>query len=449
MLRSPNSIASSVLVRWLPLIAFCAVVAHHFWLVNSHAINIPRQDSIIDFLAFVNLTETAGTTQEAIKEWYRQYNDHRTSVSRLVVYIAYLAEGEVNFHTLAILANLALPIILLLFYFSVREQEYRWIWLLASALLLLHLRTHSLVLFSQGAFAFYYVFVYAFASFFVLHNATPAKIILAAFLCTLSAWTLSAGQIAWLFGLASLLHQSLVLRRIPLSYSVVWLAITIVMLMAWQIGYVTPVPPDMKIPFPDELINASIIEILQRYALFFLASLGSAFFLSGATWAAAIGLLMLLLLAFLSLRFYKHEDIRLVLCCWFIVASAAAVTVGRSYFLAPEYSLLSRYTFLSVLLLSALALLMQARLAIFKTYAAYLVVVLAGGYWYWAQTEFKQSLQDELELRYSAFNTGNYPMFSKWPRETRAVVNEAIEAGIYNLPCKPQPACENVDNSKE
>ena len=97
MSLSSSSVVSNAFVRWLPLVAFCAVVAHHLWFVNSYAVNIPRQDDIFDFLNFVNQTEAAVSTEDAIKEWYSQYNDHRTNASRLVVYATYLIEGEVNF----------------------------------------------------------------------------------------------------------------------------------------------------------------------------------------------------------------------------------------------------------------------------------------------------------------------------------------------------------------
>jgi len=138
MVSTPKSqFASGLFVRWLPLLAFCAVIAHFFWFVNSQAINIPYQDGIYDFLEFVSLVEKADNVGSAFEELFRNYNDHRTSATRLLVYGAYLIEGEMNFHTLALLASLALPLILLLFYLNVRDEEYRWIYLLVSALLLL------------------------------------------------------------------------------------------------------------------------------------------------------------------------------------------------------------------------------------------------------------------------------------------------------------------------
>ena len=213
---------AALFLRWLPILAFSAVIAHHFWFVNSHAPNIPYQDDVLDLLHFVSLVESTAGADSQFQEWFRQYVDHRTIASRLQVYGAYLVQGEVNFHSLSLLTNLALPLILLLFYLRVREEEERWILLLASALLLLHLRFFSLIVWSQAAFAYYYVFFYAFACLFALHKVTPAKFALAAVLCTLSSFTYAAGQIVWALGFASLVHQWFVTGRRPFLYPATW-----------------------------------------------------------------------------------------------------------------------------------------------------------------------------------------------------------------------------------
>lgn len=139
-------------------------------------------------------------------EWFSQYLDHRTNASRTLVYVAYLIEGEMNFRTLTLLANLALPLILCLFYLCVRGEEYRWSMLLVSALLLLNLRTPALILHSQAGFAYYYVF------FLRSPVCSPAQGDLAEVLARGRAvharqLTFASGQIVWLMGLANLLHR--------------------------------------------------------------------------------------------------------------------------------------------------------------------------------------------------------------------------------------------------
>ena len=440
--------ASNFLVRWLPFLAFCAVVLHHFSFLNNQAMNIPYQDDIYDFLEYIVLVEASDSPEQALEELYTQYNDHRTSASRLQVYGAYMLEGEVNFRTLTFLSNLALPMILLLLSLSARGEKHRWTFLLVSALLLLNLRAYDLVLFSQAAFAYYYVFFYAFACLFALHKVNFPKFLLALVLCTLCMYTYASGQVVWLLGAASLLHQCLFAERKPFIYIVVWLLAAVGMLVLWHTGFIDPssqVPAQaIQNMFPDNLVGASRYQVLMRYFSFFLVILGSAFTTSSTLVAGSIGLAMAASLSFLTVKFYRLEDMRLVFCCWFVVASAAAVTLGRGKYLAPDYVLETRYSFLSVMLLITLIMLAQVRLARFRSPAILLLAVaLSGAYWSWAHSHFESPFQELVNKRYSEFNSEKFPVFSKPSGQSARVVREAVSAGIYNPPCRPFPMCEN------
>jgi hypothetical protein len=440
---------SGLFVRWLPMLAIALVIVHYFWFVNSYAINVPFQDDIYDFLQVVNLADAADGASGVSAELFRQYVDHRTTVSRVWVYAAYLAEGEVNFRTLTILANLMLPLILLLFYLSVRGEKYRWIWLLVCTLLLLHLRAESIVLWSQPAFAYYSVFLFAFAGLFALHKVTLPKFVLAAILCTFSAFSYASGQIVWLLGLASLLHQCFISGRRSLLYPAIWLLIAVAVLVLWRTGFMAVNSELGALSLPSQLTGAPLPQVLARYAGFFLAILGSAFTDTSAWGAGVAGLLVMATLVYISLRFIRHEDIRLALCCWFVVASAAAVTLGRAWWLPPDYVLITRYSFLSVILVCTLALLVQTRFKVFQTPAVYLVVMLAAGYWAWAHVHFETTLQENLKGRYREFNNARFTVFGKPEAESTAIVTHAISAGIYQPPCRPLPECETAVLSSE
>jgi hypothetical protein len=441
--------AFGLFVRWLPFIAFSAVIVHYFWFVSSFAMNIPFNDDIYDYLRIVNVIESADSSAVAFQEWFRQYVDHRTNASRLLVYGAYLVEGEVNFRTLTFIANLALLLILGLFYLSVRGDEYRWIFLLVSALLLLNLTSFTLILWSQPAFTYYGVTLYAFACLFTLHKVTLPKFVIAAVLCTLATFTYAAGQIVWLLGLTSLLHQSLVIRSRPFTYPVMWLLVAIVLLLVWRIDFLDPflvltsasAGQDLRAA-PGLLIDPPFHQALSRYLAWFLIILGSAFTDSSTLVAGAGGVIMVAVLLFVTVKFYKHEDIRLALCCWFVVGCAAAVSVGRAMFMDPVTIFHQRYSFFSVMLMCTLTLLVQVRFKGFRTAAIYVLVVLAGIYSVWTYRHFERPFQAVLKERYGAFNAGEFPVFGRPRPESAAIVREAIAAGIYNPPCRPFPACE-------
>jgi hypothetical protein len=436
---------SSWLVRWLPLLAFCAVITHHLWFVSGHAINIPYQDDLYDFLRFVQLFEAAESPRDAFDVWFAQYNDHRTSASRALVYGAYLVEGEVNFRTLTLLANLALPLILMVFYFSVRDEKYRWLYLLVSALLLLSLRFHSIGLSSQPSFAYFFVFFYAFACLFALHRVTWPKFLLAGVLCTLATFTFASGQVAWLLGLASLAHQWWIGGRRSSVYAVSWLLLAVVVLLLWRIGFGEA---PLQIPlasFPDQLIDppAPVLQILARHAAWFLVILGCAFIDASTLWAGVAGLALVAALSYATLRLLRQDDLRLVLCGWFVVANAAAVSVGRARLLTPDYILHERYSFFSVLLLCILALLLQVSWKSIRAPVTYLAVLLAGVFWVWTYRHFESPVQDIQTARYAEFNRGQFWIVGEPLVESNAIVEQAIATGIYRAPCRPFPECES------
>jgi hypothetical protein len=430
---------SAFLLKWFPLFALCAVIAHYFFYIHNHAANIPYADDIWDLLRFVVHAEKLDGVQEKFETAFRQYNDHRVGATRLLVYGVYLIEGEMDFRTLTIIANLGLLLILFLFYLIVRDEEFRWVFLLISSLLLLNLKFYTLVFMAQAAFAYYFVFIYAFACLFTLHKVTPPKFVLAAVFCSLSSFTFAAGQAAWLLGLVSLIHQSLVIKQKPVLYPLLWLLVAAAMLSLWRMGFESLTPNLPTSIWPADSINPPLEELLVRSATFFLAFLGSAFINSSVFWAGASGLALLVALVFVTLRCYRDDDIRLVLCCWFAVATLAAATVGRVVYVVPDDILHARYNFFSVMLVCPLTLLVLMRFAVFRTYAVYLIVVLALMYSAiaWRNSDLSSR---ELNSLHRNFNNGFYPVAFK--PQAKGIVIEAISLDIYKPPCRPFPRCE-------
>ena len=452
---------SDFFVRWLPLAALCAVIVHHLWFVNSHAINIPHEDDVYDFLQIVSMVENADSARDAFHVLANQYNDHRTSASRLVVFGVYLVEGELNFHTLTLVANLGLLLILLVFYLTVKKEKYRWVYLLVAALLLLNFRYFKIILFSQAAFAYYYVCLYAFACIFTLHKVSGPRFLLAAVFCTLSSLTLASGHIVWLLGLVSLLHQCLVSGHRSLMWPAMWLLVATVVLTLWYGDFTQGIymitseliadnvdsPPVTAGDVPlRAIVDPSITQILEQYATFFLVILGSAPIYISTLGAGAAGLVILLVLLFVTLKSYKHDDIRLALYCWFLVVFAAAVTVGRALLTTPEYVLNQRYSFISALLACTLVLLLQVRFSLVRTPAVLLVLLLAVTYWSWSNFHFEPLFQNHMNKRHSNFNNGHFPVVLMPVGESDVIVSKAISDGIYNPPCRPFPECERLSS---
>jgi hypothetical protein len=114
---------------------------------------------------------------------------------------------------------------------------------------------------------------------------TLLKFALAAVLCSLATFTFAAGQIVWLLGLASLLHQCTGDRtQVTFVSRDMVLACCCDAHVLWRVGFVplsTEIPSDdlareqVLLVFPNLLIDPSPLQLLTRYASFFLVILGS------------------------------------------------------------------------------------------------------------------------------------------------------------------------------
>jgi len=153
---------------------------------------------------------------------------------------------------------------------------------------------------------------------------------------------------------------------------------------------------------------------------------------------------MLGFLCFVTFRYYREEDVRLILCCWFAVATLAALAVGRSALMPPELALFSnnRYGFFSVMVMCTLVMEVQLRFSVFKTSMAYLLLALAVGYSVWSYQRFVGPLEQFLSGRYRSYNETPYYVIGYPMAATSSIVARAVRAGRYIPPCRPYPSCE-------
>lgn len=445
---------SKLFMRWLPGLLLLLLAGRHFWLVYSYSINIPYQDDILDYLQFINLVEAAGSIEDTLRAWFAFYNDHRTTASRAQVYLAYLVQGEVDFRAQALLGNVALLLVLFLFYLAVRGEQQRWLILLVPALLMLTIRPFPIVAWGQPTLAYFYVYFYAFACLFALHRVTPPRFVLAVILAVLASFTFASGLLVWFFGLVFLLHQSFVNGRLPPGYAVAWLLCAAALVFVWLSGFApatVSLPTENKVEAlrvfdPNVLDDPTVLQILWRYLSFGLVSLGRAITDSSVLLAGALGLCMLGLLVYLTVRHFRDDDIRLVLCAWFTVAAVAVLTVGRALFASPEFIIDSnhRYSFLSVMAISTLFMLVQTKSAATRVPALCAMLLLAGVFHVWTYTSFEPRLQQWVDKRYRQYNRGWFRLFTFPEEVTEGVVREALDAGRITLPCRPAPGCEEA-----
>ncbi|MEH6592216.1 MAG: hypothetical protein V7746_18275 [Halioglobus sp.] len=418
-------------LRWLPAMLVFVVIAYYLWFVFQHALNIPQGDDITDILLTIIRTEKAEDSGEFLAAFLAQLNDHRTVPSRMVYWLSYKLQGEINFRSLTFLANAGLLLLFSMLVIMTRQVKSRWWILLCAAFLLFQIRAYHLTLWPMAAFAYFYVFVYGIASLCCLHRVTGARFFAAVVFATLCTFNLASGQVIWLVGFASLFLQAVISKRISVYYLPAWLFAAATVLYGWRIGMETP---------------NTITEVLRlflqtplHHCHYLLSLLGSAVSEKSVTMAAIAGAVMLGFLLLSTVRHFRHGDLRLELSCWFIVFSAIALALGRAPYSSLEYALVSRYSFPSVVLLTFCCVLIASRFFSDKPKLILLTAITAAVYCVSSYRIYSPPLQSKAEVRVQRFNRGNFRIFGTPIAKSNTIVAEAVAKGVYTPPDRPYP----------
>ena len=329
--------------------------------------------------------------------------------------------------------------ILVLLYIRIRQQQYTWLLLLPVALLLFQFRAFEIVLWAQAALAYFFVFLYGFCCIYALHNITAGRFALAIVFAVLTCFSLASGQLIWLLGLASLLHQSLTYKKVSAGYALCWAVIAALVLTLWHWNMVDVTASREGSAFlTDKTVGLSLFAVAVHNVHFFLVLLGSAVTSTSTLAASIAGAVLLSVLATVSISSCKDSDIRLELCSWYLVFSAAAIAVGRGKFFLADYALSSRYSIPSLLMFACVWLLIALRVKKYQPLILALGVVLAGIYSVTSYRTYPALLQTSVNSRIKLFNQGQHPVMLQ---DASATVREATALGIYNPPPSPQPLC--------
>ena len=425
---------------WLPVMGMAAAMAIYALFLYRHAINIPFADDILDILQFITGTVHSNGLMNGVDQLFAQHNDHRTTSSRLLYYLIYIVEGEVDFRVFTFMANMALPLLTVLLFLAVRGHPYRWWVLLPGVLVLFQLRAYGIVLWSMAAFAYFYVCLYGFASLFCLRAVSPLKFLAAIVFATLATFSLASGQVVWLVGLASLLHQTLILRRVSFLYPALWLVGASAVMVGWRI--------DLNTPNTMSTVLGFLVATPVHHITYFLTLLGNAVSESNVAIAATAGSVLLLGLTYSSLRNIAREDITLELFGWFIVLCVFAMVLGRAPYSELEYALSSRYSFPSILLLATVVILATSRIKARHKWFYSIPIIIATLYCLTSYQLYSKALQPEMEKRVQNFNRKNYWIFGKPKKESNPIVQEAIMLKIYSPPKRPYPMPEIAPSVK-
>lgn len=409
---------------WYLLSALVLVI--YAWFLFVHALNIPYHDDIYDILRFIlrfTGSDQPGLQYDALLE---RHNDHRTVASRIVFYAVYLVQGVVDFRVLSFVANLALPLMALLYWHTVTSSSNRPLALLLVVLLLSHPRYYGLMMWSMSAFAFYFVCLYSFASLYFLSKLSPLRFVLALASALAATYTLSSGQLIWLIGIIALLCRP---GHVPRWYLLTWCLLAAVALLSFHHNFANPNPISSVLEF---LWNTPLHH--ARYAL---VLLGSGFSFGNTLLAECLGFLQLIALFFCIYRDRDSGFSTLHLFGGFLVLAAAVVALGRAPYSNLDYALAPRYSFASVNLSCVLVLLAINRIGVLSRVQSLLALLLSASLCAASYLVYHPILDTHLERRIELYNKDRFPLFGQPGQLTKQVVREAVEEGVYRPPPRP------------
>jgi len=436
---------SNVYTRWLPLALVMGSIGYYFWYLLRYALNIPYQDEIYDVLGFLSELVKSEDWRTSLQLFFIKWNEHSTASTRLVYYLSYRLFGEVNFVTLTVLANTALPVFVGLLYLRLRDQDYRWLILLPVVFTLFSFRAYYTALWSMTAFAYFYVLVYGFCCLYCLHKLTTLRLLLAIFFGALATFSLASGQLVWLAGSLGVLHQTLVTKSISRWYLLAWILAAAAVLLVWHSrswGH-----PDLQFENLVNLAGGDDAKIIQNPLLvallaklkFFLAMIGGVVSDSSVLLATVVGIGLLLVFVFLVGTAWRGSDVRLELCCVYILLTVAAIAHGRAEFVVLAEALNSRFSVPSAMLVCILWTLLIVRLRVRNIAALYLVALLAGINNLMAYATYSEAIIHFHDVQAKRYNRNVFWLLGVPVGESARVVANATALGIYKGPDRPVP----------
>jgi len=427
-------------LRHLPWIGVAALVVIFTCLILQYALNLPLNDDLQDILLFVVNVSAADSPASFIGPFFDQHADHMTAASRVVYYLYYLWQGEINFISLALIAQLGLISILILFYLLLETTSHKQLVFLAVCLCLINPRAYTLLVWPMAAMGFYFVYFYALAALIALNRQSPAYFLLAVICGLLATYSFSPGILIWPVGLALLLYRRWQAPDQGLSRLIMWLLLSVITLSIYFGSYHAV----------SGSLNLKLLYCLEHplYTFkFFLTLLGSSFSYGNILLAQLLGGALLLGAILLSYTGLRSKLTVLHLYLWFCLLAVAMITVARAPMgqwagfegepLLLNLAMVSRYAFSSMILLATLVALWANRYLPTCRGAFYSMLVLLIGLSIGNYSVYGDALELLQKERIRRFNRdGIIPVLAD-PVPLQVFIDKAEGKGIYTAPARP------------
>jgi len=420
------SFTSRACVKWALLAMALVITTYFLSSVYLRALNIPYQDDVLDILLFLLRFTAVDNVREQLGELFSVYNTHRTASSRILYYGIYRLHGQVDFQVFTLVANLALPLIAVCYSRIISLRKDVFLALLIAALVLCQPFTYELVFFPVAAFSFYFLVLYALACLLLIERQTLPGLCLAMLSACMASLTLVSGLSVWLVGGLYVSYQVFYQKdRRPLHVFIWFLAALVLLVVFFS---------DFSGSQTAGGIWHGILQRPQHQLAYFFVLAGSGIGFGAVGVSLTAGFLLVSGLGWLVYRDCKTGLSSLHFFALFLLLSLIMVCLGRATLAELDYTT-HRYAFLSRNLLLCFALLLLARLR--SALPKLLVMLIMVAFWTVSYYFSVPQLERQMAFRVKNFNAGKYPVFYYAEEETKEIVNEAIQRGIYVPPERP------------
>ena len=249
---APTLTANASRFGWLGAILLVLPVLVYAWVFQRYAVNIPKWDDHA-LKYFLLQFEQADAIRDKLYEVFKQHNEHRIVIDRVVTWLDYALTGKLNYVHLMAVGSLSLLILLVVFAKALYKAGATFWMALPVSLLIFNLSHWENTFWGMAALQNFTVVALIVA---VLYRVAfqPSVDWITIGLAALATITSGNGLLVWPVGLVLLLLKQ------DFGSTMRWILGTIVTIRLYFLGYEKPdVPPPPK---------GTLLELVQGWLLF-------------------------------------------------------------------------------------------------------------------------------------------------------------------------------------
>ncbi|MBL0742211.1 hypothetical protein [Chryseolinea lacunae] len=405
------------------------VVALHLFLVIKYSVNAPDLDDYDAVLKFANGFVQEKSIVAKTQSMFAQHNEHRIFLDRFFIVVNLVTIGTINFTGLALIGNLFMILMFLLFARIFKEfVSTNWWLFFPVPLLTFSLESFENFVWAMASMQNVGVVLFAVASLYFLlrtREIVVGDFVIAAILALLATYTSGNGMLTFIVAAIGMVSM-----KKPLKWILLWGAISVVGVVSYFYGYHSvgghPDPIATITERPDQLISHFFV-LLGCIA-------------DDLAISVFLGFVFSVLFIFLILNgVHQRRAVLFFILCFFILSSCLVSLTRGGFGVGQAMSMRYRLYSELIVLFFYFLVIVEARL---DGYRRIVVGLFFATVAFLYIRSFSQNIpemrarHDNLAQGVAHFNAGNQIFHLSYPDQIHAhyVLTKSLALGIYKLP---------------